>query len=119
MERGRWQSSKSIGKRALRKTLRFPQSAPGDLLREIGSGGNRGRAAAAKKAGFEYASILDPCRQPENVSTDRVADLNCGRCPRKFSGIARMTEVIETASLNIFQKYHVKQESLNLERFSS
>jgi len=119
MERSRWQSSKSLGKRALRKTLRFFQSAPGDLLREKGSAGNRGRAAAAKKAGFEYASILDLCRQSENVSADRVADFNCGRRPCEFSGIARMTEVFEDGCAEHFPTVSRKQGKLNLERFPS
>jgi hypothetical protein len=74
------------------------------LLCEKGSAGNRGRAATAKKAGFQYASILDPCRQSENISTNRVADFNRGRRSCQLSGIARMAEVIEDGCAEHFPK---------------
>jgi hypothetical protein len=105
MKRGSRQSSECLRKKISRETLRFCQSAPGDLLREKGRAGNRGGAAATKKANFEDASVLDACRKLENVSTGGVADFNASCRIGEVTGIARITEVIEDGCAEHFQKY--------------
>lgn len=75
------------------------------MLREKGRAGNRGGAAATKKANFEDASIFDARRKLENVSTDGVADFNASCRVGEVTSIARITEVIEDGFAEHFQKY--------------
>jgi hypothetical protein len=95
MKRCGRQSPERFRKRNLRDASRFGYGVPGDLLREEGSAGNRSRTAAAKKAGFEDASIFDACCKPENVSTRRIADLNGSCRTGKNADVARIAEMIE------------------------
>ena len=105
VKRGCGQSSERRRKRIPRDALRFCERAPGNLLGEKGSTGNRGRTAATKKTGLEDASIFDARRKLENVPTDGVADLDASCRVGEVTGIARITEVIEDGFVEHFQEY--------------